>query len=118
MARADAERAKAEAVKAQADADRARREAEKAIADVGVALAAAESKISFAYGLFSGLALVGWGGAAFFFVYRRKIAGRAEAVARAPVHGSGDRRSEVGRLMATALGEQKRARPVKESGPV
>jgi hypothetical protein len=114
LARADAERAKAEAVKAQADADRARREAEKAIADVGVALATAESKVSFAYGLFSGLALVGWGGAAFFFLYRRKMAGRDQAMASTPLHGSGDRQSEVDRLMANALGEHKRARSLKE----
>ena len=116
MARADAERAKAEAAKAQADADRARQEADKAIADVGIALAAAESKVSFAYGLFSGLALVGWGGAAFFFLYRRKTAEQAQAPARTPEHVRGDRRSEVDRLMATALGEQKRALKEPELG--
>jgi chemotaxis protein histidine kinase CheA len=105
-ARADAERAKAEAIKAQADADRARREAEKAIADVGVALAAAESKVSFIYGLLTGLALVGWGGAAFFVIYRRKIAGRAHGVT--PEYG-GDKRGEVELLVAKVLGEQRRA---------
>jgi hypothetical protein len=108
MARAEAERAKAEALKTQADADRARREAEKAIADVGVALATAESKVSFIYGLLSGLALVGLGSAAFFVVYRQKMIGRVQIAAATSMNGGG-KRSEVDRLAATVLGEQKPA---------
>jgi hypothetical protein len=109
MARTNSERAKAEAVRAQADADRAHSEAEKAVADAGVALATAESKISFIYGLLSGLALVGLAGAAFVVMLRRKIAGRAPVDAVAPENG-GDTRSEIDRLLAAVLDEYKRVK--------
>jgi hypothetical protein len=101
----DVERARAEAIKAQADAERARKEAEKAIADIGLALAAEQSKVSFAYGLLTGLVLVGWGGAAFLFLRRRKLIGRTQAVAPQ----GGYTRRESDRLMTAVLNEHKRA---------
>jgi hypothetical protein len=54
-----------------AQAERARKDAEKSIADVGVALAAAESKVSFIYGLASGPALAGLGFVVFVLLRRK-----------------------------------------------
>jgi hypothetical protein len=130
LASAEAERARAEAAKAQADADRARSEAEKAIADAGVALAASESKLSFIYGLLSGLALVGLGGAAFLVMLRQRMAGRGQGAAVTPESGGGAQRSEIDRLLAAVLDEYKRFKkapqpsalapqpPVRQAEPV
>jgi hypothetical protein len=72
LAKAETERARAEAATAMAQAERARKDAEKAIADAGFALAAAESKVSFIYGLASGPALAGLGVAVFLVIRRKK----------------------------------------------
>lgn len=74
LARADVERARADAAKAQADAEQARAEADKARAQAIYAGAAAESKVSFIYGLISGLVLPSACAFAFFFFQRRKSA--------------------------------------------
>jgi hypothetical protein len=106
LARAEVDRAKAEAVKAQADAERARKEADKAIADAGFALASAESKISFIYGLITGLVLLGVG--VLLFTQRQRFAGITRPALVTPEAVSRDTQVEVDRLVVAVLNEQKR----------
>jgi hypothetical protein len=108
MARADAKRATAEAVKAQADAERARKEADKVIAEVGFALAAAESRISFIYGLLWGLALLALSAGALFAIQRKRNAAGTPSEPVAPVSGSRPKQNEFDRLVAAVFNEQKR----------
>ena len=105
-ARADADRATAEAVRMQADAERVRKDAEKVIADVGFALAAAESKISFVYGLMGGLLLVGFG--AIGFVVLRKRMSKEMVQPVMPASAYRGTQSEFDRLVAAVIEEQKR----------
>jgi hypothetical protein len=120
LARADAERATAEAMKARADADRARKEAEKTIADVGFALAAAESKLSFIYGLTGGLVLLGVGGIVLLAMRRNPNAAPAQPEAATPEKESRNKQIEFDRLVAAVLDEQKRRdrKAPKPSEPV
>jgi hypothetical protein len=120
LARADAERATAEAMKARADADRARKEAEKTIADVGFALAAAESKLSFIYGLMGGLVLFGMAAVVFLAIRRKPNAEPVQPEAATPESESRDKQIEFDRMVAAVLDEQKRRdrKAIKPSPPV
>ena len=104
--KADAERATAEAMQMQAEAERARKDAEKVIADVGFALAAAESKVSFVYGLMGGLLLMGFG-AVGFVVMRKRMSGETAQPNVATFVNRGTQ-GEFDRLVAAVLDEQKR----------
>jgi hypothetical protein len=108
IARAEAERATAEAMKARADADVARKEAEKTIANVGFALAAAESKLAFIYGLIAGVVLLGVASIVFLAMRRRLDAGQAHPGAATPESGSREKKFESDRLFAAFLDEKKR----------
>ncbi len=112
LARAEAERAKAEAVKAQADAERARKEAEKAIVDAGSARSAAESALSFIYGLISGLSLLALGAVAFLVV--RRIGPRLDTQ---PPESTRRTQDEFDRLVASVLHEQKRRKAERPAEP-
>jgi hypothetical protein len=123
-AKADAERAVAEAVKARADAERARKEAEKTIADIGFALAAAESRIGFIYGLISGamgvLVLLGLAAVGFLVMRGKRIAGNPQSEGVTPARDGRDSQREFDRLVAAVLDEQKRrdGKAAKPSAPV
>ena len=108
LARAEAERATAEALKAQAETDRARKESEKAMAEFGLALAAAESKVSFVYGLTGGLVLVGLGGFGFVFIRRKMHRRVALSQAVSPENDNRGTQGEFDRLVASVLDEQRR----------
>ena len=120
LARADADRAMAEAVNARADAERARKEAEKTIADVGFALAAAESKLGFIYGLMASLVLFGSGLIAFLALRRKRNAGPTKPEAATRESDSREKQIEFDRLVAAVLDEQKRRdrKALKPSAPV
>ena len=116
LANAEAERAKSDAIKAQADADRPRQEAETSAADVAWATAAAESRMSFIYGLISSPICLGLGGAVFLWVQRRRRPNGFPSEALVPDHVSRDTQREFDRLVTGVLAELKR-REAKKSEP-
>ena len=107
-AKAATERAKADAIQAQADTDRLRKDAEKTTADAVFAYAAAESRMSFIYGLISSPICFGLGGVVFLWVHRRRNRAGAPSGDSAPDHTSADKQSEFDRLVTAVLTEQKR----------
>jgi len=116
LAKAETERAKAEAIKAQADAERPRPEAEKTSADAVFAYAAAETRMSFIYGLISSPICFGLGGLVVLWAHRRRSRAGAPADASAPDHASGNPQREFDRLVTAVLAEAKR-REAKQPEP-
>ena len=77
-------------------------------ADAALSYAAAESRISFIYGLISGPILIGFGGVMFLCLRRRTATAPAKSEAFAPSGISNDYRSGFDRLVTAVLAEQKR----------
>src|SRR3954468_2856794 len=112
-AKAEIERAKTGAMQAQADADRMRKDAEKATVDAVFAYAAAESRMSFIYGLISSPICFGLGGAVFLWGERRRKQGGTQSEAPAPDPTNPDSQGEFDRLVTAVLAEQKRRESVQ-----
>ena len=108
LAKAEAERATPDTIKPQPEAESPRQEAEKSAADVAWATAAAESRMSFIYGLISSPICFGLGGVVFLWVQRRRRANGSPSEASPPDHASRDSQREFDRLVTAVLAESKR----------
>src|SRR5207244_4092879 len=100
----------------QANAEPPRQEAEKTAADAAWAAAAAESRMSFFYGLISSPICFGLGGVVFFLVRRRRRMTGAPSEALPSDHARRDQQREFDRLVTAVLAELKR-RDGKKSEP-
>jgi hypothetical protein len=113
----DAERAEADAIRAQADAERPRQEPEKTTIDAALAYAAAQSRISFVYGLISGPILFSLGGFVFLFLDRKRNIPGARSQAAGPVDVTSRNRRDSAGAVPTAPAQQQR-RDRKRPEPV
>lgn len=111
--RADAEHARFDVAKAQLEAERVRKEAEKAIVQMGLALSAAESRISFVYGLVSGFAVAGLGAGAFLAMRRQRMLAVRKPEAPSSLDAGPDH-DEIERMVAKVIADQQqRARAAR-----
>ncbi len=93
------------AIKTATDAARAPLEAVKMTAEAALSFAAAESRISFVYGLISGPAVFSFGGVVFLLLRRKKPVAAAPPRAAHAGHSRRDDQRDFDRLVAAVLAE-------------
>ena len=107
-AKAGADPASVDPIKAKADAAYAPQEAATATAEAARASAAAEPGMSFVYGLISGPLIFSFGGVVFLLLSRKRTVAVAPPQAVAPDNTGRADRSDFDRLVTAVLTEQQR----------
>jgi hypothetical protein len=103
-AKDDAAPVNAGAVKTAPDAERAPHEPAKTTAEAALAYAAAESRMSFVYGLISGPVVFSFGGVVFLLLRRKRPVATTQPDAASPRARRADQ-SDLDRLVAAVLAE-------------
>ncbi len=107
-AKHDADRTNADTTKAMTDAERVPPDATRITAEAALAYAAAESRMSFVYGLISGPIVFSFGGAMFLLLRRKRTVDVARPQAAAFGDDRRDDQGDLHRMVAAVLAEQAR----------
>jgi hypothetical protein len=107
-AKHDADRTNADPARTVTEAERVPPDATKITAEAALAYAAAESRMSFVYGLISGPIIFSFGGAMFLLLRRKRPADVARPQTTSPVNDRRDDQGDLHRMVAAVLAEQAR----------